>query len=136
MKYRKLKPWKYQLVEPFAIQLGFLPPGDIYTEFVILGIGGRLTLKQYYAWDGASGPCPDIPNIMKGSLVHDALYQLMRLGLLDRSYRKSADLELKRVCIQSGMNRFWAGLIYWGCRVFCGPASWPKPDTLVYVILQ
>jgi hypothetical protein len=133
MKYRKLKPWKYQLTEPFTITLGFVPAEKVLTEFIKID-RETLTLSKYYAWDGASGPCPDTPNVMKGSLVHDALYQLMRLGLLDRSYRKFADLELKRICLQSGMNKFWAGIIYWGCRVFCDRATWPKPQTPVYQI--
>ena len=137
MKYRKLKPWKYQLTEPLTITLDFLPPKTIETEFILFdayGTNGRLFLQKYYAWDGASGPCPDTPNVMKGSLVHDSLYQLMRLGLLNRSYRKAADAELRKICLQSGMNKFWAGLIYWGCRVFCDRATWPKPETPVYQI--
>ena len=134
MKYRKLKGWKYQMVEPFAITLCFAPPSNITSEFILLDIKGELTLKQYYAWDGASGPCPDTPNIMKGSLVHDALYQLMRLGFLSSSYRKQADMELRRICVESGMNKICAGLVYWGCRVFCGLATWPRPKTPIYRI--
>jgi hypothetical protein len=134
MKYRKLKGWKYQLLESYLVELGFSPPDNLDTEFVILRMDGRLILKQYYAWDGASGPCPDTRNIMKGSLVHDALYQLMRLGLLDRRYRKFADLELKRFCLKAGMNRFWARLIYWGVRIFCYKGVQPLPQLPVYEI--
>jgi hypothetical protein len=134
MRYRKLKRWKYQLMQPFTMTLGFLPPDNIATEFITLRMTGQLMLKQYYAWDGASGPCPDTRNIMKGSLVHDALYQLMRLGLLGRRYRKFADLELKRICLKSGMNRFWARLIYWGVRVFAGKGVQPLPEPPIYEI--
>ena len=135
MKYRKLKAWKYQLTEPLEVKLGFMPPDNIDTEFIILRIDGRLLLKKGYAWDGASGPCPDTTNIMKGSLTHDALYQLMRLNLLDRKYRKFADLELRRFCLKDGMNKIWAKVIYWGVRIFCSkgvhleilPPEWEIP---------
>jgi hypothetical protein len=118
MKFRKLKPWKYQLTETLETRIGFLPPDNIDTEFILLRTTGQIITKKYYAWDGASGPCPDVKRVMKASLIHDALYQLMRLNLLDRRYRQAADLELKRFCLQAGMHKFWANLIYWGVRIF------------------
>ena len=132
MKYRKLNRWKYQLVEPLEIKTGFTPPNNIETEFISLNIDGALRLKNYYAWDGASGPCFDTPRIMKGSLVHDALYQLMRLGLLERSYRKFADQALKQICLQNGMNKFWAEVVYWGVRILAYAAVLPTPETPYY----
>jgi len=136
MKYRKLKKWKYQLTEPFKTRLGFLPFHNIDTEFIILRMDGRLLLKKYYAWDGASGPCPDVRNVMIGSLVHDALYQLMRLELLPRYNRKFADLELRRFCLRSGMNRCLAELIYWGVRLFARKGARPRPITPIYEIKE
>ncbi len=134
MKYRKLKGWKYQLVEPFMIQLGFSPLDNIRTGFIVLGEDKMLLLARHYAWDGASGPCPDTPNIMKGALVHDALYQLIRLGLLGKNYRKQADMELKRICLESGMSQFWASVVYWACRLFAAKATQPQPQAPVYQI--
>jgi hypothetical protein len=119
MRYRKLKRWKYQLVQSTELKLGFTPPDNIDTEYIILRVDRRLLLSKGYAWDGASGPCPDTRNIMKASLVHDALYQLMRIGRLHPAYRQFADEELRRLCIQAGMSKFWANVVYWGVRVFC-----------------
>jgi hypothetical protein len=135
MKFRKLKKWKYQLTESVVLQLGFCPPEDVDTEFIILRQDGRLLLNKGYAWDGASGPCPDTKNIMVASLTHDALSQLMRLGLLPPRYGKFVDLELKRFCLKAGMHPFWARLIYWGIRVFGARGKRPNLDTnIVYEI--
>jgi len=49
---------------------------------------------------------------MRGSLVHDALYQLMREGLLDYKYRDHADKLLQKMCIMDGMSRFRAWYVY------------------------
>jgi hypothetical protein len=130
MKFRRLHAWKYQLMEPFETYVCFWPPEDIDTEFVSLHKDCTLKLKEHYCWDGASGPCPDVKEVMKGSLVHDALYQLMRINLLDRFYRIYADKELKRICIESGMSKIWANIIYWGVRVFAkkGADNLPEPQ--------
>ena len=136
MKYRKLKQWKYQLTEQFETQLGFLPFKNYETEFIIFRMDGKLILKKYYAWDGASGPCPDVRQVMIGSLVHDALYQLIRLELLPRYNRKFADLELKKFCFRAGMNRCLAELIYWGVRVFARKGARPRPITPICEIKE
>ena len=135
MKFRKLKSWKYQLTEPFHIAIGFHVE-SIETEFISL-FGCDLFLKRYYAWDGASGPFPDVASVMKGSLVHDALCQLIQLGLLDPSYRKLADLEFKRICLQSGMPRFWAQVVYLGVWIGSIFSNGPHPmsDSKVYELL-
>jgi len=132
MKFRKTKGWKYQLTEPYQCQIRPFYAGDIETEFVQLDRTGALHLKRYYAWDGASGPCPDVKSIMIASLVHDALYQLMRQDLIDRSSRIYADRELKRFCILNGMPRFWANIVYWGVRVFAKKGVYPFKENVEY----
>ena len=94
VRYRNLKNYKYQLLTTYTHPTGFQLLQDISTknEWVKLSKKGRLTLQKGYAWDGPSGPTIDTRNFMRGSLVHDGLYQLMREGLLDHEeYRKSAD---------------------------------------------
>ena len=51
----------------------------------------------FNAGDGPSGPAIDTKNFMRASLVHDALYQLMRLGTLDKSRRQYADRLLQTI---------------------------------------
>ena len=50
---------------------------------------------------------------MRGPLVHDALYQLMRLEELDyKTDRKYADQLLKKICRGDGMSAFRAWYVY------------------------
>ena len=92
--YRELRRYKYQLVKPYSVQIG-IKDRSVNTEFLKLGEDGILTIKERYAWDGPSGPTIDTLNFMRGSLVHDAIYQLIRMKELPYGYRKYADLILK-----------------------------------------
>ena len=75
--------YKYQLKSNYAVTISIKPPADITTPYITLNAQGMLTLKDGYAWDGPSGPTIDTLTFMRGSLIHDALYQLMREGKLD-----------------------------------------------------
>ena len=127
------KGYKYQIVEPYEVNIDLMAPEDIVTEYVRLTSKGRLSLRKGYAWDGPSGPTFDTLNFMRGSLVHDALYQLMREEYLDREmYRKPADRLLKYMCRQDGMSWIRAWWVYIGLRIGGGPAADPankKPVT-------
>jgi hypothetical protein len=105
--------YKYQLRESYCCAVQIFPEQDIVTEFISLSTAGRLEIKSGYAWDGPSGPTIDTKDFMRGSLVHDALYQLMREGWLDYSvWRAPADLELKRICREDGMNTVRAFFVH------------------------
>lgn len=111
--------YKYQLEETYSIKTDIKPLAVVNTNFIRLDYAGLLTIKEGYAWDGPSGPTEDTPSFMRGSLVHDALYQLMREGLLDRDdYRKPADELLKKICLEDGMNPFRAEYVYRAVRIF------------------
>ena len=85
MKYRHIGHYKYELTEDFVIDLksginsSSLAPGP-QNFFVSFSPYGFMILRKGYAWDGASGPAMDTPSIMRGALVHDGIYQLMREG--------------------------------------------------------
>ena len=92
-----------------------------------------LTVKEDYAWDGASGPGMDTRNSMRASLVHDALYQVCRtygndMGSANwKTLRKVADWEFRRILKEDGMFfvRRWVG---WGAvRRLGGPAARGTP---------
>ena len=55
---------------------------------------------------------------MRGSLIHDALYEFMRKGLLSQKWRNQADLELKKACLEDGMSKIRASWVYWAVRTF------------------
>jgi len=88
MKYRKITKYKYELMETFTESLRV--SDYVQTEFIELGDTG-ITIREGYCWNGASGPVIDTKSTMRGSLVHDALYQLMRMGLIGQEYKLLAD---------------------------------------------
>ncbi len=98
----------------------------IETDFIDLSAEGLLTIKKGYAWDGPSGPTIDTKSFMRGSLVHDALYQLMRNEYLPAACREDADQELHRICREDGMCRFRAWYVLLGVRKGAGFAASPK----------
>lgn len=112
--------YKYQLKETCSIaDTGIMPPEAIETEYIGLDPAGTLTISAGYAWDGPSGPTVDTRNFMRGSLAHDALYQLMREKLLDHEqYREPADRLLQRLCREDGMWAPRAWWVYQGVRLF------------------
>lgn len=114
IKYRD--GYKYQLAEPYVIQTDIRPDEHIGHDFIVLSVDGVLMINTGYAWDGPSGPTFDTKNFMRGSLVHDALYQLMRAKHLDCGWREAADQELRRICIEDGMSRIRAWWVYTAVR--------------------
>ncbi len=118
--YRNLRPYKYQLMKTYQCLIPFIGSEfNINTPFVHInevglqkGSQDLITIKEGYCWDGPSGPTIDTLNFMRGSLVHDALYQLMRMGELPSSCREKADDLLRHMCIVDGMSQFRAWYVY------------------------
>jgi hypothetical protein len=125
--------YKYQLKESYTLDIAIKPAKAIETTFLQLDTAGKLTIKDGYAWDGPSGPTMDTLTFMRGSLVHDALYQLMREKHLDHdTHRKTADRILWQLCREDGMWAARAWWVYWAVRWFADPAADPastKPLT-------
>ena len=125
--YRKLRNYKYQLIRDYTISIPITPARFVNTKFIRLTKAGKLTVKIRYAWDGASGPVRDTKTVMRGSLIHDALYQLMREQHLDRRiHRKPADELLRDICLADGMALARARLIYRGVRLGGARAAKPR----------
>lgn len=125
--------YKYQLAGNHFFHTSIKPAKSIRSGFVWLNKAGVLYAKSGYAWDGASGPTWDDKTNMRGSLIHDALYQLMRLGLLPHTCKESADREMQKACIEDGMNSFRAWYYYQGVRFGGGKSS--KPGYEPYPVL-
>jgi len=115
--------FKYQLAEDYTVQTGIKGTQTI-TYWLQLERDGLLTIRKGYAWDGPSGPTFDTPDSLRGSLVHDALYQLMRLGLLGQEWRDRADDLFQEICEEDGMPHFRAEI--WGEAVNHFAASCAK----------
>ena len=117
--------YKYQLVESYIHQLktSIRPPVFLNAKLLRLDTSGELYVLAGYAWDGPSGPAFDTPSFMRASLVHDALYQLMRERHLPLSWRDEADEEMRLVCLEDGMWKLRAAWCYRAVRSFGGPAA-------------
>lgn len=116
--------YKYQLQADYVSNIGIKPDHPVDLKYVALSEDGKITIRNGYAWDGPSGPTIDTLNFMRGSLVHDALYQLMREGELDaRAWKDPADRLLQRMCKEDGMSSFRAWGVYQGVRAFGRPAT-------------
>jgi len=101
--------YKYQLAETYSVETYLRPYIESGNKFVSIDTQGVLTIKEGYAWDGASGPAIDTNTFLRGSLVHDALYQLIGLGVLPPNQKQYADLMLKDIILEDGMSplRAW-----------------------------
>ena len=80
------------MVEDAAFSVDIYPSENVVTDFISLSKNGTLRIKAGYAWDGPSGPTIDTKSSMRGSLFHDALYQLLRMKLISgETNRRKAD---------------------------------------------
>ena len=64
---------------------------------------------------------------MRASLVHDALYQLIRhRHLKTTEYKDKADKLFKKICIEDGVSSATAKIYYLGLKLGGKPAADPK----------
>lgn len=125
IRYRS--DYKYQLAKAYQIKIPIKPRSAIATEYIDLDTQGNLEVKNGYAWDGPSGPVKDTKENLRASLIHDALYQLMRHEKLSsRTHRKASDQLFKDICKADGVSNFWASIYYKGLRKYGKPAASPQ----------
>lgn len=130
------KGYKYQLAEDYQVMDTGIIQGEekgAYLDFIQLSSGGNLRIKKGYAFDGPSGPAIDTRNFMRGSLVHDALYQLMRERKLDpQTCRDLADKLLRKMCIEDGMWKIRAWWVYKTVKLFARSAASTSHRKVLY----
>jgi len=115
MKYRKIDRYKYQLMEDETLEI---PVGwNALTAFIFLR-RTTLTIRKGYCWDGCSGPTIDTESTMRAGLIHDALYQLMRVGKLPQDYKPHADALFKQLLIEAGCWRLRAWYYFQAVKRF------------------
>jgi hypothetical protein len=120
-RYRKLPKWKYRTLEDYKCYVGIMFGNNIDHPYVKIS-NGYMVIKEGYAWDGATW-FPDIKSIMRGSLAHDALYQMMRERIIGNDKRKCADSLLRMFCYEDGMYSILCKCVYLGVRLFASYAS-------------
>lgn len=128
ISYRSLDRYKYQLLEVYqheTIWTGRDGQRRLTTQggWVTLRTDGMLCIKNGYCWDGPSGPAMDTKSAMRGSLVHDACYQLMREKIIGISHREPVDRLYVDICQEDGMSSFRARYQYWGIHWFAKSAA-------------
>jgi len=117
--------FKYQLIEDFYFETEIADGIYVGTEYLTL-TKGMLKISKGYAWDGISGPTWDTKNTRKPSLVHDALYQLIRMEMLPKSKRIDADKIYRDLCLKNGMWSVRANWQYKALRAAGGPSASPS----------
>jgi len=129
--------YKYQVYEDETFWTG-IHGKEIHTDFISLFANGALICRKGYAWDGASGGpngclTIDTKNSMRGSLVHDAGYQLMREGKLPLDYKVVFDGLFYLTLIHDGMSKARAYIWYKGVLWFAKRATLPENDRPILV---
>ena len=117
MKYSKYK-YKFKVEENFSIELPFKIPDFVHPYASLKD--GILSVKRGYAWDGASGPIINTQDTLVASLVHDVLYQAMRLNLIKSSKenRQIADKNFFEILKIHGVNSIRRKVWYFAVRLF------------------
>jgi hypothetical protein len=119
--------YKYQLAEDYSLKISIKPDTDIDTVFIALDAQGNLRVKAGYAWDGTSGPVIDTPFNLRASLVHDALYQLMReRSLSAKEHKEKADKLFKKLVKEDGVPAPVAQVYYEALKKLGKPATKPE----------
>ncbi len=131
MIVRKLKGYENLKEEVYQTDIKKVSVSNMYLS---LSTRGVLRVHTHYVCDGPSGGAIPTKTFMRGAFGHDALYQLMREGLLDRKYRKTADLLLKRVCLEDGMNKFRAWYVYHAVRLRGKKYTYPRKKPWIKII--
>ena len=96
------KGHKYQLREDAWFKTNFI---GFHAElnYITLYEDGWVYVRKGYAWDGPSGPTLDTKSTLRGSVLHDVLYQLIRFEALPRDARIKADAEALKRWLQDKM---------------------------------
>ena len=134
--------YKYELFQRAAPIQTDLTQFDISLPYIRLK-NGKLIIQAGYKWNGPSGPAIDTKNFMRGSLIHDAIYQLLRMQKLPSVYqirvlneqgelvdtikqhntRKYADELLRDLCREDGMSWLRSRWVYRAVRMFAARSA-------------
>jgi len=123
--------YKFQLADDMTIETG-IKGHTVVTDYLILTIHGLLCIKKGYAWDGATA-FPDFRWIIRGSAIHDAGFQLVRLGHLDRRHIVTFNRLLEKCCKEDRAPWGMPAIVYQGVKRFGNGATLPSAERQVQV---
>lgn len=127
MKYQDITKYKYRLFCDEQFTLPFLLP-DFEGKMIDI-VHGVMIVRAGYLWDGPSGPTYDSQDVLRASLAHDALYELMRRGIIDQVHKKNADDYYHKLMINAGVSPLRARVHLLGLRRFGKGSSKVQPST-------
>ena len=129
MKYSYTHHYKYKLEETEMRQTD-ITGYEFDNRYMSMLPNGQLFVKAGYTWDGSSIPHKKILQAFTlglydpdryckvASLIHDALCQAIREGLLSRHKKISADIIYYDMCVEGGMSGRQARRRYEALRKF------------------
>lgn len=120
--------YKYQTTKDRHASVAVRPIAPFRHDYLSLDDEGNLGIKKGYAWDGASGPTWDTKNSMRGSLFHDAGYQLIRLGYIDPGHKEYFDQLLFDMLVEDGMFEWRATYWKWAVLQFGKGSTRPSAE--------
>jgi hypothetical protein len=129
--------YKYQLQDATIFSTGILNR-DISTDFIVLNRQGRLLLSKGYATDGITGiskyPWRKVLErdwLLYASFGHDALYQLMREGLLPKELKPLMDDLLVKWSLEAGAWKWQTDIVHGLVSMFGSNHADKKRDIIV-----
>ncbi len=149
MQYSKVKAYKYKL-EQTELRKTDIIGYSFSTRYFAMRGDGSLFVKYSYAWDGSSIPYKKVLRVLSfwlydpdrycktASLIHDAICQAIREGLLPAKYKLQIDLLYKDMCIEGGMSIQQANRRYLALRKYGDGGIEPEkePRNKIYDTLK
>ena len=120
-KYRKGK-LRWRLLRQLQAQTSIMGY-DVYTDFIKLTPEGLLTLEAMYAIDGVTRGI-DSAKSLRAAFLHDALFQLIAIGLLPKTCRPLADEIFLYSLMQDGFPKMWAVIRFYALRFWWSVCPW------------
>ncbi len=124
--------YKYVVKRDFYIKLDIVPYSEIDIDHMQMDMEGNAVIFAGYPWNGASGTTIDTLSSMIPSLVHDFIYELIRLGLIDPKYKEYADRLLHDLGNECHMYGWRTDLWLWAVDKFGDgsilPSAEPKEE--------
>ena len=96
---------KYQNAKTCIYDTGILLSNEITYNNITLTKFGILYVHAGYQWNGPN-IIPDSDSSMRGSLIHDALCELLAMGLLQKHHVKRMNDIFYDVCKADGMSEW------------------------------
>lgn len=137
---------KYQTSRRHLFKTALRPKSEAKTGLLSLKPNGTLIIERFYGYDGPSGPTKFIANrlprwlrikflkkFMRGSLCHDALFELFRRGKLDHKWFEAANLEMRRICKEDKMWGFRVKYTFFAVNQFAKSAAAEKNKRKVLI---